>query len=158
MAPRAFDELPRAVQQGHEEFIVPLIRLGGPRAFHSAGEGVGPFAVAALAGPRVVDVLPRRRARAQGACAVALAEGVSATDQGHRLRVVHAHAPEGIADVVRALGGVGIHLVTAIRLLGHRAFRVQIDQANSGAAQRTGAGAVDGAGSVLLLLRARSQI
>lgn len=32
----------------------------------------------------------------------------------HRLRIVHAHAPEGITDVVRALGWIRIHLVTPI--------------------------------------------
>ena len=59
--------------------------------------------------------------------AMGLAEGVAAGDQGDGLLVVHRHAAEGGADV---LGGG--HVVAA-RV---RAFRVDVDQAHVGGAER----------------------
>ena len=59
--------------------------------------------------------------------AVALAEGVAADGQRHRLLVVHAHPAEGLADVARRFQRVG---------LAARPFGIDIDQAHLDRRQR----------------------
>ena len=54
-------------------------------------------------------------------CAVRLAEGVAAGNQRHGLFVVHGHAPEGLADVLRGGDRVGLAVGT---------FRVHVDEAH----------------------------
>ena len=58
-----------------------------------------------------------------------LAEGVAAGDQRDGLLVVHRHAAEGLADVLRGREGIGVAV---------RAFRVDVDQAHLHGAERLG--------------------
>ena len=68
-------------------------------------------------------------------CAVRLAKGVASSDQGNSLRVVHAHAAEGLANVEGRRDGVTV----SIGALG-----VDVDEAHVGGGKRllqvTGAG------------------
>mmetsp|Transcript_47861 Transcript_47861/g.128178 ORF Transcript_47861/g.128178 Transcript_47861/m.128178 type:complete len:414 (+) Transcript_47861:1258-2499(+) len=128
--------------------VVPLQRLRGPLELEAAGEGVLALARAAFARPRVRGILHRRRARARGASAVRLAEGVAASDERNGLAVVHCHAAEGVADVLGAARGVR---------LAQRTLRVEVDEADGRGAQRRLAGAVDSAGIERLLDGGRAQ-
>mmetsp|Transcript_7658 Transcript_7658/g.19195 ORF Transcript_7658/g.19195 Transcript_7658/m.19195 type:complete len:271 (+) Transcript_7658:575-1387(+) len=60
---------------------------------------------------------------------------MAAADERHRLLVVHAHAPERIADVRGAVCRARVRRPNARRLLHDGTFGVQVDQANGRAAQ-----------------------
>mmetsp|Transcript_97870 Transcript_97870/g.310407 ORF Transcript_97870/g.310407 Transcript_97870/m.310407 type:complete len:269 (+) Transcript_97870:185-991(+) len=150
--------LPGVAPKEPEELVVPAGGPRRPRPLETAGEGVLALAAAAHARPRVRGVLQRRRPGAEGARAVRLAEGVAAADERHRLRVVHAHAAKGVADVSGAARGVGIGRPAAVRLLDDRALGVEVDEADGGASQGLRARAVHFAGRVLLLLGARTEV
>ena len=63
------------------------------------------------------------------ACAVRLAEGVAAGDEGNGFLVVHRHTGKGFADVARRSERIGIAV---------RAFRIDVDKAHLNSAQRLG--------------------
>ena len=106
--------------------------MRGPGAFDAAGHGVAADAAAGVVHPAqalLFDVGTFRvRAEVRGiAIAVGLADGVAAGGQGHGLLVVHRHAGEGHAHVVRRLQRVGLAV---------HAFRVHVDQAHQHGGQR----------------------
>ena len=102
----ALGQLPFDAEQVREEIVAPLGRRLRPGDFEAAGDGVAGEAGAERAGPAHAH---RLDAGAFGigadvighAGAVGLAEGVAAGDQRDGLLVVHAHALEGFANVLR---------------------------------------------------------
>ena len=128
----ALRELPFEAEQVPEEVVAPPGRRGSPGHLESARDRV-------RANARAVPVVPaealrldiaRFRLRAdvgRGGRAVRLAERVAAGDERHRLFVVHRHAAERVADVLRRRDRVGIAV---------RALRVHVDEAHLHRAER----------------------
>mmetsp|Transcript_172261 Transcript_172261/g.552227 ORF Transcript_172261/g.552227 Transcript_172261/m.552227 type:complete len:271 (+) Transcript_172261:865-1677(+) len=83
---------------------------------------------------------------------------MAATDERHRLPVVHAHAAESIADVQGAVCGARVRLPDARRYLHDGTFGVQVDQANGRAAQGLLALTLRRTGSHQLLLLGGAQV
>ena len=120
-------QLPFVAEQGLEVTVVPLDGVGGPCAFQAAGDRVDALAAAKRILPAeslfldvgalglATDILTRI------GCAMAFAEGVSAGHERHRLLVVHRHAGEGHANVVRRRDRIRVAV---------RTFRVHVDQAH----------------------------
>ena len=126
-------QLPLVLVQVVQEAVVPLRRVVRPGALEPAGDRVGALAGAEGVPPAQALCLDRAALglrtdvlRAGGA--VALAEGVAADDERHRLLVVHRHAGEGLADVP----GRRQRIRVAVRPL-----RVHVDQAHLHGAERT---------------------
>ena len=131
-AGRRLGQLPFVLEQVLEEVVAPQRRGLGPGHFDAARDRVGAVPRAVVAHPAQALRFQRRAFRIRALVrfrggAMGLAEGVAAGDQGDGLLVVHRHAAEGGADV---LGGG--HVVAA-RV---RAFRVDVDQAHVGGAER----------------------
>ncbi len=128
----ALHELPLVAEQHVEISIVPLRRVGRPRAFEPGGDRIATLAAAVGGEPAEAHRLDRRAfglaaAVARGRRAVALAEGVAAGRQRDGLVVVHGHACEGFAHV--AGGGERVRFAV-------RAFRVDVDEAHLHGGQR----------------------
>ena len=123
----ALRQLPLEAEQVLEEVVAPLRRRRGPGDFEAAGDRVAALAGAEAVAPAEALRLEAGRLRARrrrveaGAGAVRLAEGVAAGDQRDGLLVVHRHAAEGLADVVRRGDRVGIAV---------GAFGVDVDEAH----------------------------
>ena len=133
-AGRALGQLPFEVEQIIEEVVAPLRRGLRPGHFRTAGDGVGAEAGAMLALPAEALILDGAAFRIRAdqrriAGAVGLAEGVAAGDQCDGLFVVHRHAEERLADVLRRLDRIGVAV---------RAFRIDVDQAHLHRAERLG--------------------
>ena len=131
-AGRALRQLPFVAEQVLEEVVAPLRRRGGPGDFQAAGDRVAAFARAEAVLPAEALLLEARRFGLgphvrRRAGAVGLAEGVAAGDQRDGFFVVHRHAAEGVADVVRRRERIGIAV---------RAFGVDVDQAHLHGGQR----------------------
>ncbi len=131
-AGRALLEFPFVLEEVLEEVVAPQRRRLGPGHLEAAGDGVLAVPLAVVADPAQALGLERRGLGLGalvrlGRRAVGLAEGVAAGDQRDDLLVVHRHAVEGGADVL------GRQQVVAA---GVRAFRVHIDQAHVGGAER----------------------
>ena len=119
---RTLHTLPLVAEQDVKVTGVPLHRVGGPCAFDAARDRGGAIAraeAALPAQPLLGDVggLGFRTHQRLIARAMALAEGVSASDQRDGLLVVHGHPGEGLANVsarsdrVRiAVGSLRIHV------------------------------------------------
>src|SRR5690606_26046548 len=112
--------------------VGPWGRGAGPGRLEAGGDGVGPLAGAEAVGPAQalhlqVGGFGIRADVVRRAGAVGLAQRVATGDQGDGLLVVHAHAAEGLADVVRGQQRVGIAV---------GAFRVHVDQAHLDRGQR----------------------
>ena len=118
----ALGQVPLVAEERLEVAVVPLDRGRRPRALEAAGDGVPALA-------RAVGALPAQTHLLQGCglrlradvgsvpSTVGLAEGVSASDQGDGLLVVHGHPAERLADVTcgcqragLAVGPLGIHV------------------------------------------------
>ncbi len=132
-AGRRLDLLPFVLEQVLEEVVAPQRRRFGPGDLEAARNRVGAASGAVVAHPAQALRFQRRGFRIRALVrfrggAMALAEGVAAGDEGDGLLVVHRHAAESGADV---LGGG--HIVAA-RV---RAFRVDVDQAHVGGAERS---------------------
>jgi hypothetical protein len=132
-AGRALGELPFEAEQVLEEVVAPLGRRRGPDDFQAATDGVA--AAAGAEGVLPAEALfldigafgQRADILVRIGSAVGLAEAVAAGDQRHRLLVVHRHAAERLANVLRRLDGIGIAV---------RAFRIDVDQAHLDGAER----------------------
>ena len=125
-------QLPFVIEQVLEEVVAPQRRGLGPGHFKAAGDRVAAVPRAVVAHPAQALRFHRRGFRLGPFVrfrdgAMALAEGMAAGDQGDGLLVVHRHAAEGGTDV---LGGG--HVIAA----GVRAFRVDVDKAHVGRAER----------------------
>ena len=125
-AGRALRQFPFVAEQVPEEVVAPLGRRGGPGDLYPAGDGVAAFAGAVAAGPAEPLRLERRRFRfgadvRRRACAVRLAERVPAGDERHRLLVVHRHAAERLANVLRGSQGIRVAV---------RSLRIDVDEAH----------------------------
>ena len=124
-AGRALREFPFVAEQVLEEVVAPLRRRGGPGDFQAAGDRVAALAGAEVVLPAEALLLEAGRLRAPAhnvrrrGGAVGLAEGVAAGDQRDGFLVVHRHAAEGLADVLRRRDRIGIAV---------RTFRVDVDQ------------------------------
>ena len=111
----------------------PLSRLRSPGTLQAAGDRVRAIALAALVLPAETLLLDARGgglgADALGwvGFSVRLAKGVSARDESDRLFVVHGHAAERLADVLRGGEGVGIAV---------RSLWVHVDEAHLNRGQR----------------------
>ena len=132
-AGRARRELPLVGEEDVEELVVPAGGVVGPGDLDARRDRV-------VAVPGAVALLPAETLRLErsrlglGAdilqgvgCAVGLAEGVAAGDEGDGLLVVHRHAPERLADVACGLQRVGV----AVGALG-----VDVDQPHLNGSQR----------------------
>ena len=99
-------EFPLVAEEDLEEAVAPLRRLVGPGDLEAAGDRVGALAATAGAQPAQALRLQRSALRLRTdvvvgrGCAVRLAEGVAAGDQGHGLLVVHGHPGKGLPDEV----------------------------------------------------------
>ena len=129
---RAFHQFPLVAEQVVEIIVAPLRRRRRPGNLEPAGDRVTGHAAAVTALPAESLLLERRPFRLDPdqrgvAGAVGLAEGMAAGDQRDRFLVVHRHAREGFADIVR-----GLHRVR----LAVGAFRVDVDQPHLHRGQR----------------------
>src|ERR1700722_9927947 len=131
----AFCQLPFKTEQVVQEVVVPLHRIGGPGTLQPAADGVDAFAGAEGVFPAEALLLDRRGfgqsadifVRIGGA--VGFTERVPAGDQGDRLRIIHRHAGERLADVPRRGDRVRLSV---------RSFRVDVDQTHLNGAKGTG--------------------
>ena len=128
----ALDELPLIVEEVVEVASGPGRGRGGPRAFQSTGDRVGTLAGAEAVFPAEALLLDgsglrRRPDVVGGRRPVALAEGMAAGDQGHRLLVVHRHPGERFPDVL----GRGQRVRLPVGTLG-----VDVDKAHLHGGQR----------------------
>ena len=133
-AGRALGQLPFEVEQIIEEVVAPLRRGLRPGHLRTARDGVGAEAGAMLALPAKALILDGAAFRIRTdqrriAGAVRLAESVAAGDQCDGLFVVHRHAEECLADVLRRLDRIRIAV---------RAFRIDVDQTHLHRAERFG--------------------
>src|SRR6202012_5427303 len=99
----ALGQLPLVFKEVLEEVVAPLDGGGGPGDFEGAGDGVRAYAALVGIAPAEALVFYPGGFRvgadvSDGGCAVSLAEGVAAGDEGHGLFVVHGHAAESFAD------------------------------------------------------------
>ena len=109
----AFSEFPFVAEEVLEEIVAPLCGGGGPGDFQAAGDGIAGFAGFEAALPAqalVLDacgfglMLDKRRV----AGTVGFAEAVATGDERDGLFIVHGHAGEGFADVVRRGDRIGV--------------------------------------------------
>jgi hypothetical protein len=103
---RALGQFPVVLEEHVEIAVVPLDRVRRPGAFEARGDGVTALAGLVVGQPAEAHCLDRCAFRLgtdvrRIACAVHLAEGVTAGHQRDGLFVVHGHAREGLADVMR---------------------------------------------------------
>ena len=111
----------------------PSDRVDRPRAFQPAGHRIDTLARAALVDPADTLLFGRRTRRIGTDAlfglvrAMRLAEGVPACDQRDGFLVVHRHAAEGFANVLRCRQRIGITV---------RAFGIDVDQAHLHGSQR----------------------
>src|SRR6185312_10583977 len=115
-----------------EEEIAPPGRRLGPGDLRAAGDSVGADAGAVFALPAEALIFERAALRLRShqrriARAMGLAEGMSAGDQRDGLLVVHRHAEERLADILRRRDRVRI----AVRTL-----RIDVDQSHLNRAER----------------------
>src|SRR6516225_4806232 len=105
-AGRALGQLPLIAEEVREELVAPFGRRRGPGDLEAAGDRIAPLATAVARLPAEALLLD---ARALGlgtdelriACTMRLAETVAAGDERDGLLVIHRHAREGLADVLR---------------------------------------------------------
>ena len=126
LAGGALRQLPLVVVQVLHEVVVPPGGVGGPGAFQAAGDRVAGLAAAEAASPAQALRLYAGALRLGADVglrggAMRLAERVPAGDERNRLLVVHRHAGERGANVLRREIGVGV----AVRPLG-----VDVNQAH----------------------------
>ncbi len=131
-ASRAAGLHPFVLEQVLEEVVAPLRRRLRPGDFQAAADGVSSAAGAVVADPAQalcfqVGSFRVRPLVGLGRGAVRLAESVAAADQRDGFLVVHRHALEGFAD--ESGGGNRI-------AIGAWAFRIDVDQAHLGGAER----------------------
>src|ERR1035441_4548888 len=122
----ALREFPFEAEQVPEEVGAPLRGRGGPGDFQAAGDRVAAFTRAKATLPAQALLLEAGRFglgphMGRRASAVGLAEGVAASNERHRLLVIHRHAGEGLADVPRRSDRIGV----GVRTLG-----IDVDQAH----------------------------
>ena len=128
----ALGQLPLVLEQVLEEVIAPPRRRLRPGHLRAAGDRVASMAGAVLALPAEALLLEGAAFRLGSdqrriAGAVGLAEGVAAGDQCDGLLVVHRHAEERLADVVRRSDRIRLAV---------RPFRVDVDEAHLHRAER----------------------
>ena len=129
----ALREFPFIAEQVFEVVVVPLHRVGGPCAFQAAGDRVDAFAAAKGVLPAealLFDASPLGFGTdilARIGSAVALAEGVSAGDERHRLLVIHGHAGERLPDVPCRSDRIRLAIGP---------FRIHVDQAHLNSGER----------------------
>ncbi len=133
-AGRALGQFPFELEQIVEEVVAPLGRGLRPGHFRTAGDGVGAVAGAVLALPAEALVLDGATFRVRAdqrriAGAVRLAEGVAARDQCDGFLVVHRHAEERLADILRRRDRIRLAV---------RSLRIDVDQAHLHRAERFG--------------------
>src|SRR5207302_5678716 len=107
-----------------EEVVAPLRPRAGPGDFQAAADRVTTLACAKAALPAKALLLDagafRLRAHQCGfAGTVGLTEGVTASNERHRLLVVHRHASEGLANIPRRSDRIGVAV---------RAFWIDVNQ------------------------------
>ncbi len=129
---RALRQLPFVAEQVLEEVVAPLRRRRGPGDFQTAGDRIIALARAKAALPAEALLLDGGRFRlgthmGRRAGAVGLAEGVTASNERHRLFVVHRHASKSLADILGRRERIRIAV---------GAFRVDIDQAHLDGSER----------------------
>src|SRR5258705_9911274 len=109
----ALRQLPFVLEQVLEEVVAPFRRCLRPGHFRATGDGVGAEAGAMLALPAEALILDRPAFRLDAnqrwiASTMGLAESVTAGDQRHGLFVVHRHAEERFANVLRSSNRIWI--------------------------------------------------
>ena len=113
-------QLPVVGPEIGEIHVRPTGRRARPCAFEAARDGVAGVAFAVFVFPAEALLLERGTfgfgtdVAFGGGGSVGFAEGVAACDEGDRFLIVHRHAGEGFADIVRRGKGIGI----AVRSLG----------------------------------------
>src|SRR5690606_26413416 len=100
----AFDQFPFITKEHIEVAHVPMGGIGFPSAFHAAGSGVDAHAIAKFILPAKTHFFQRSSFRLRSdqfrvTCAMCLAEGVSASDEGNGFFIVHSHAGEGLTHI-----------------------------------------------------------
>ncbi len=124
---RALRQFPFVAEQVLEEVVAPLRGRGGPGDFQAAGDRVARLCRCRSCSSSPKPCSSRPAASGSGpTCdagrgAVGLAEGMAAGDERDGFLVVHRHAAEGLADIVRRRDRIGIAV---------RAFGVDVDQAH----------------------------
>ncbi len=130
---RALCQFPIVAEKILEVIVVPLRRLGRPRAFQAGGDGVAAPSGAEAVSPTQPLLLRRRTFRLWAyvmiwICgSVSFSESVTACDQSNGLLIVHGHAAESLANVPRSSEGVWGSV---------RPFGVHVDQAHLHRAER----------------------
>ncbi|CAG9942539.1 unnamed protein product [Clonostachys rosea f. rosea IK726] len=128
---RALDELPLIAEQVLEEVVAPPGGSLGPDNLQTRCDGIGTLSglVAVLPAQTVLldgSTLGFGADMAVGSGAVRLAKGVTTSNQGDGLLVVHGHAGKRLADVVGGSDGVGV---------GVGAAGIDVDQTHVGGSQ-----------------------
>ena len=128
----AFGKFPLITEKHVEKTIVPYRRIGRPCAFKTACYGFSTASAPMLARPSETLFLNpgslwlgTNAGRVSGT--MTLAECVSACNQGDSFFIVHSHAPEGLADVMRRCKRVG---------LGVGSFGIDVDKSHLHGAKR----------------------
>src|SRR5690606_31344059 len=123
---------PVVTEQQVEVAVVPFGRVRGPGAFDAAGDGVAADATGGVVLPAEALFFQFRafRSRAEGggvAVAVTCAYGMGSGGERHGFLVLHRHAGEGDAYVMRSLDRIRLAI---------DAFRVDVDQAHHDGGKR----------------------
>ena len=129
----AFDKHPLVAEQVVEVSVRPFRRRRSPRAFEATGDRVDAFSFAEAVLPAEA-LFVEARSLGFGADvligvgrSVRFAERVPASDEGHRLFVVHRHSPESGANILRSGERIGVSV---------GAFGIDVDQAHLGRTER----------------------
>src|SRR5665213_1040030 len=112
-AGRALAQFPLVAEESLEKAVVPFDWSRCPRAFKTAGDGVGSDTGAKTVAPAKPLLLDRCAFRlsadiCRSRRAVSLAERVATCDEGDGFFIVHCHAGKGFADIARGCHGVGV--------------------------------------------------
>ena len=131
-AGRRLLQLPFEPEQVLEELVAPQRGRLRPGDLDARGDGVAALAAAEPVVPAQALLFQFARFRfgphvVGGAGTMRLAEGMASGDEGDGFLVVHRHAGEGVADVLRREQGIGIAV---------GAFRVHVDQTHLHGRQR----------------------
>ncbi len=114
---RALREFPLVAEQVFKEVVAPLRGRGGPGDFEAAGDRVAAFAGAEAVLPAEALLVEAGAFGlggdvGRGGSTVGFAERVTADNERDGFFVVHGHAAEGVADILRRGERIGIAVGT----------------------------------------------
>ena len=120
----ALGQFPFIAKQQIEIAVIPFDRIGGPRAFNTAGDGIAALARSIGAFPAKAHFFDRRSFRfspdqRRVTRTMRLAKGMTTGNQSNGFLVIHRHTAKGLAHIL----GAGQWIWVTIR-----AFWINVDQ------------------------------